>query len=196
MNEQTPGKSRVRWKTVDMVVTAVVSVAFGLIFLAYDLLYVALVPIFGQVGIMLFLGFYYITGILVPYIVRNPGTALLASFLAAFTELLAGSPFGIAALWAGLVQGAGAEVVFAITRWRNYRWYTLIIAAIVSGIFAFFYEYLLFSYGSLSLKVRFGLFLVRMPSAALLAGLFGKVIGDRLARTGVLKALKISHPDR
>jgi energy-coupling factor transport system substrate-specific component len=196
MNEQTPAASRRRWKTVDLVVTAVISVAFGLIFLAYGLLYVAMVPLLGQVGIMAFLGFYYITGILVPYIVRKPGCALLASFLAAFTELLAGSPFGISALWAGLVQGAGAEAVFMVTRWRNYRLYILVTAAIVSGIFAFFYEYLLFSYGALPINVRLGLFFARMPSAAFLAGLLGKTIGDGLARTGVLKSLEISRTER
>ena len=99
--------------------------------------------------------------------------------------------FGIAALWAGLIQGAGAEAVFAIGRWRNYRWYMLILAAIASGIFAFVYEYFLFSYGALSTGVQLGLFFVRMPSAALLGGLLGKVIGDALGRTGVLRSVAI-----
>jgi energy-coupling factor transport system substrate-specific component len=185
-------KSWARWTTVELIVTAAISVAFGLIFMAYSILYVALVPLFGQVGIMVFLGFYYIIGILVPYVVRRPGAAILSSFIAALTELAVGTPFGIAALWAGLVQGAGAEAVFAVSRWRNYRWHTLILAAIVSGIFAFGYEYVLLSYGSLERMVRIGLFLVRIPSAAVLAGLLGKVIGDALARTGVLRSLRIS----
>ena len=191
MKQEKEKKGWARWKTVDLIVTAVRSVAFGLIFLAYGLLYVALVPVLGQVGIMLFLGFYYIIGVLVPYIVRRPGVALLASLLAAFTELLAGSPFGIAAVWAGLVQGAGAEAVFAIGRWRNYRWYMLILAAVASGIFAFGYEYFLFSYGALSPGVQLGLFFVRMPSAALLGGLLAKGIADALARTGVLRSVAL-----
>lgn len=193
MKKEREKKDSMRWKTVDLIVSAVISVAFGLIFLAYGLLYVALVPVFGQVGIMLFLGFYYIIGVLAPYIVRRPGAALLASFLAAFTELLAGSPFGIAAVWAGLVQGAGAEVVFAAGRWRNYRWYMLVAAAVASGIFAFVYEYFLFSYGALSAGVQLGLFLVRIPSAALLGGLLAKGIGDALARTGVLRSVAIGR---
>ncbi len=193
MKKEREKKDSMRWKTVDLIVSAVISVAFGLIFLAYGLLYVALVPVFGQVGIMLFLGFYYIIGVLVPYIVRRPGAALLASFLAAFTELLAGSPFGIAAVWAGLVQGAGAEVVFAAGRWRNYCWYMLVAAAVASGIFAFVYEYFLFSYGALSAGVQLGLFLVRIPSAALLGGLLAKGIGDALARTGVLRSVAIGR---
>ncbi|MBA7684350.1 putative HMP/thiamine permease protein YkoE [subsurface metagenome] len=195
MKDDTKKKGWARWATVDLIVTAVVSVAFGLLFMAYSLFYVALVPVFGQIGIMLFLGFYYIIGILAPYIVRRPGAALLASFLAAFTELLAGSPFGIAALWAGLIQGAGAEAVFALSRWRNYRWYTLMLAAVVSGIFAYFYEYFLFSYGALTMGVRLGLFFVRIPSAVILAGLLARLLGDALARTGVLRTLRISKSE-
>jgi energy-coupling factor transport system substrate-specific component len=196
MTEQKQDRGWARWRTVELVITAVVAAALGLIFMAYSLLYVVLVPVFGQVGIMLLLGFYYITGVLVPYIVRRPAAALLASFLAAVTEMLAGSPFGIAAIWAGLIQGAGAEAVFALTRWRNYRWYVLVLAAVVSGMFAFIYEYFLFSYGALAVAVQLGLFLVRIPSAALLAGLLGKWIGDALTRAGVLKALRISRETR
>jgi energy-coupling factor transport system substrate-specific component len=184
------------WTTRDLIVTAVISVALGLIFMAYDILYLALVPLLGQVGIMLFLGFYYLTGILVPYIVRRPGAALISSFLAAFAELLAGSAFGIAAVWAGLVQGLGAEVVFASRRWQDYRLSILIVAAIGSGVFAYAYEYVLLSYGALAPAVQIGLFLVRIPSAAILAGWLGKALGDALAHTGVLRGLPISRSAR
>jgi energy-coupling factor transport system substrate-specific component len=182
-----------RWTTRDLIVTAVIAVALGIIFMAYGTFYVAMVGVLGQVGVMLLLGFYYLSGILVPYIVRKPGAALLASFLAAFTELLLGSPFGVQALWAGLIQGAGAEVVFAARRWKDYSLLVLVIAAIMSGIFAFFYEYVLFSYGGLTAAVQLGLFFVRMPSAAVLAGWLGKVLGDALLRTGVLRGLAIAR---
>jgi len=182
-----------RWTTREIIVMAVISVALGLIFMAYGVLYLALVPLLGQVGIMLLLGFYYLTGILVPYIVRRPGAALVASFLAAFTELLAGSPFGIAAVWAGLVQGAGAEVVFALRGWRDYRLPVLMGAAVLSGVFAYVYEYFLLSYAVLEPTVQLGLFLVRIPSAIVLAGWLGKILGDGLARTGVLRGLAIAR---
>lgn len=182
-----------RWTTRELIVTVVISVALGLIFMAYGILYLALAPLLGQVGIMLLLGFYYLTGILVPYIVRRPGTALLASFLAAVTELLVGSPFGIAAVWAGLIQGLGAEVVFALRGWRDYRLPILIAAAVLSGVFAYVYEYFLLSYGVLEPMVQLGLFLVRIPSAVILAGWLGKILGDALARTGVLRGLAIAR---
>jgi energy-coupling factor transport system substrate-specific component len=162
-------------------------VAIGAIFMAYSVLYLALVLLLGQVGIMLLLGFYYLAGTLVPYVVRRPGTALLASFLAALTEVLLGTPFGIAALWAGLVQGLGAEVVFAAGRWRNYSLVTLMTAGVMSGVFAYGYEYVVLSYGALTPAVQIGLFLVRIPSAAILAGGLGKLLGDALLRTGVVR---------
>jgi energy-coupling factor transport system substrate-specific component len=123
----------------------------------------------------------------VPYIVRRPGVAILASFLAAFAEVLLGTPFGIGALWAGLAQGLGAEAVFAARRYRDYSLSTLIAAGIVSGIFAYGYEYLVLSYGALTPAVQLGLLLVRIPSAAILGGWLGKVLGDALLRTGVVR---------
>jgi len=193
MNRETLDLSLSRWTTRELIVTVVISVALGLIFMAYGILYLALAPLLGQVGIMLLLGFYYLTGILVPYIVRRPGTALLASFLAAATELLVGSPFGIAAVWAGLVQGLGAEVVFALRGWRDYRLPILMAAAVLSGVFAYVYEYFLLSYAVLEPTVQLGLFLVRIPSAVVLAGWLGKALGDALARTGVLRGLAVAR---
>ncbi len=184
------------WTTRELMVTAAIAVAVGLLYMAYSSLYLALTPLLGQVGIMLALGFYYLIGVLVPYIVRRPGAALLASFLAAFTEMLAGSPFGIMAVWAGLIQGLGAEIVFAARRWQDYRLGVLMAAAVLSGMFAFVYEYFLFSYGALALPVQAGLFLVRIPSALVLAGWLGKVLGDALVRTGVLRGLAITQTER
>lgn len=184
------------WTTRDLIVTAVISVALGLIYMAYGVLYVALAAVLGQVGIMLLLGFYYLVGILVPYIIRRPGAALVASFLTVLTEFLAGSPFGIAAIWAGLAQGLGAEVVFASRRWRDYRLPVLMLAAVSSGVFAYVYEYFLLSYGALPVSIQLGLFLVRIPSAIVLAGWLAKVLGDALARTGVLRGLAITRRPR
>ena len=188
MNQtSTLDRSLSTWTTRDFMITAVLGVAIGAIFMAYGVLYLALAPLLGQVGVMLLLGFYYLTGVLVPYVVRRPGVAILASFLAAFAELLLVSPFGIGALWAGLAQGLGAEVVFAARRWRNYSLPTLIAAGIMSGVTAYAYEYFMFSYGALLPAVQLGLFLVRIPSAAILAGWLGKVLGDALLRTGVVR---------
>jgi energy-coupling factor transport system substrate-specific component len=86
-----------------------------------------------------------------------------------------------------LAQGLGAEAVFAARRYRDYSLSTLIAAGIVSGIFAYGYEYLVLSYGALTPAVQLGLLLVRIPSAAILGGWLGKVLGDALLRTGVVR---------
>jgi energy-coupling factor transport system substrate-specific component len=177
-----PAPSLFAWTTRDLMVTAALGVALGAAFMAYGVFYLALSPLLGQVGVMLLLGFYYLAGTLVPYVVRRPGAAILASFLAAFAELLLGSPFGVAALWAGLAQGLGAEAVFAARGWRSYSLVTMILAAVMSGIFAYGYEYALFGYGELLPAVQLGLLLVRIPSAAILAGWLGKLLGDVLLR--------------
>jgi energy-coupling factor transport system substrate-specific component len=66
-------------------------------------------------------------------------------------------------------------------------------AAVLSGVFGYVYEYFLLSYAVLEPIVQLGLFLVRIPSAIVLAGWLGKVLGDGLARTGVLRGLAITR---
>ena len=188
--EKESKKSLFVWRTRDIVIAAVISVAVGLIHFAYGSLYLALSGALGNIWVMLFLGFYYITGILVAYVIRKPGAAFFASVLAAFVQLLVGSPFGIAAVFAGMVQGAGAEAVFAAFRHRNYRFPVLALASVASGAFAFVFEFFYLSYGRLEWWVPVAYFFVRIPSAVILAGLLGKLLADALAKTGVIRLPK------
>jgi energy-coupling factor transport system permease protein len=175
-----------KWNTTDIIVTAAIAVVTGLMHFGYGFFYNAMAAVLGPVWVMLFLGFYYLPGTLIGYAVRKPGAALFGSLLSALVQILAGSPFGILALWAGALQGAGAEGVFALTRYRRFGPVVLSLAATASGILAYLYEYLLFSYNELEFAVQAGYFLVRIPSAVILAGLLGYLIGQGVTKSGVL----------
>jgi hypothetical protein len=49
------------------------------------------------------------------------------------------------------------------------------------------------SYGALLPAVQWGLFLLRIPSAAILGGWLGKALGDALLQTGVVRN-SVTHP--
>ena len=49
-----------------------------------------------------------------------------AEMVAAFAEVATGNPAGLILLLSGAVQGAGAELPFLLTRWRNYGWPVLL----------------------------------------------------------------------
>ena len=92
-----------------------------------------------------------------------------------------------------MVQGAGAEAVFAATRWRNYRLPVLMLAGVGSAVFSFIYTWIRFDYGALAPGLLAAMFVIRCLSGALLGGLAGHLVVKALYRTGVLSGLRIDH---
>src|SRR4051794_14724972 len=101
-----------RWRTVDIVVTAVLGVAFGVVFAAWNLLAaLAVPPVSGLLN-----GVYLMPGVVAGPLVRKPGAAVFASTLAAAMSLLFGSPYGGIIVVYGIVQGIGGGTRVLLTR--------------------------------------------------------------------------------
>ena len=175
------------------VVAAVVAAILGLIYMAYSVLWMAVSPLLGTVPVMILYGFYFSAGILVPYIIRKPGAAIAGETIAAIVEVLAGSPFGVAAILAGFVQGVGAEVGFAVGRWRSYSLAIMGLAGALSAILAYGHDFVLLGYSQFGTDIQIGIFVTMVVSGIVLGGWFSKAIGDALARTGVLASFAIGR---
>ena len=106
------------WRVVDIVVAAVIAVAFGVVFLAWNAIYAATEPLFLALppSQAIMYGVWLLPGVLVGLIVRRPGAAVFGGFVSAAVSVLLGSPYGIDALISGAIQGAGAELAFLIGR--------------------------------------------------------------------------------
>src|SRR5437867_13358656 len=93
-----------QWRTRDFIVAAALAVPLGLVWsFAYGFVWLTargILPLLGDV----FDGFYIVGGVLVGYVIRRPGAALLGEMLAAVIEIPF-TGFGAVALWLGLVQG-------------------------------------------------------------------------------------------
>ena len=106
-------KPNVKWRVVDIVVAAIVAVASGVIFWAWDFIYAVPTALFdsltpGLGGLFHFMWLF--AGPLVAIIIRKPGAAFFGETIAAVIETLLGNPFGVAhALLIGMAQGLGAE---------------------------------------------------------------------------------------
>ena len=61
-------------------------------------------------------------------LIRKPGVAIIAEVAAAHVEVLFGGGWGLTLLLYGLIQGLGAELVFAAFRYRSTSAWTLAIA--------------------------------------------------------------------
>lgn len=183
------------WQTRDLMLTAVVAAAFGPLFAFWTVIYNGTASALGPVNDVM-QGFWWMPVILVPYIIRKPGAALVAETLAALISLLAGSPYGfIGAVLAGLTQGMGAEVVFMLTGWRRYDWLTLSLAGIASAVTGFVYVWPIYYAG-------YATDLLLISLTALIVGVLffavvgGKLLGDALLATGVLNRFAIGRERR
>jgi energy-coupling factor transport system permease protein len=172
------------WRTRDVVVAAVLAVAFGVFFWAFGVAWSAL-GVLGPAQNVLY-GLWLLPAIVVPLIVRKPGAALYAETVAAALSALLGAQWGVDTLLSGVMQGAAAELVFALTRYRRYDAAVVVAASLASMAAAFVHDWWFYYQGtSLDVVLLIGLFmalsgLLFLPAAAI-------ALVRSLRRTGVLE---------
>lgn len=184
------------WTLRETLIVAVLGAVFGVLYLGWVQVWLVLQAIFGPVTMDVVMGFWFIVSIIAASIIRKPGVALVSEVMAAAVQVLLGSPAGLLLLLTGLVQGAGAEAVFAATRWRRYSVGVLMAAGMGAAVFSFAYTWIRFDYGSLAPGLLVAMFVLRLASGALLGGLLGRYIVTALQRTGVLAGLAIDRDAR
>ncbi len=185
----------VGWTTRDILFVAVVGAAFGPLFAQWTNVYKAAGSFLGPWNDLVG-GFWWIPAILIPYIVRKPGAALVGETLAAVISVIGGSPYGIiGTAVAGLVEGMGAEVIFMLFGWKRFNWLTLTLAGIASALTGFIYLWPIYYPG-------YDIALVLTTAAAYVIGVLifavvgGKLLGDALLATGVLDRFQIGRDRR
>ncbi|MEC5293535.1 ECF transporter S component [Aurantimonas sp. C2-6-R+9] len=184
------------WTLRETLIVAVLGAVFAVLYLGWVQLWLIAQAVFGAISMDVFMGFWFIASIVAAAIIRKPGVAFGAEVLAAAVQVLLGSPAGLLLIVTGMVQGAGAELVFALTRWRNYSLPVLMAAGIGAAVFSFVYTWIRFDYAALAPGLIVVMFVIRCLSGALLGGLLGYYVVEALYRTGVLHGLKIDDERR
>lgn len=184
------------WTLREILVVAVIGAVFAVLYLGWVQVWLIAQAIFGAITMDIVMGFWFIASMVAAAIIRKPGAAFFSEFLAAAIQILLGSPAGLILLVSGAVQGAGAEAVFAATRWRNYSLPILMLAGVGAAVFSFIYTWIRFDYGALAPGLLVAMFVLRCLSGALLGGLLAHYVVAALYRTGVLSGLAIDHDKR
>lgn len=127
-----------RWRTRDIVVAAVIGVAFGVAFWAFGAVWRA-IAFLGPVQNILY-GAWLMPALVAPLIIRKPGAALFAELVAAGLSALLGSSWGVDTLLSGFVQGAAAELVFAFTLYRLWSFPVLAVAGLAASAAAYVHD--------------------------------------------------------
>ncbi len=192
----TSEPSSFAWTQREILIVAVLGAVFGVLYLGWVQVWLIAQAFFGPVTMDVVMGFWFIVSIIAAAIIRKPGAALFSEMLAAGIQILLGSPAGLILLLTGFLQGAGAEAVFAATRWKRYTLPVLIAAGVGAAVFSFIYTWIRFNYGALAPGLLVLMFTLRCLSGALLAGVLGHLIVEALYKTGVLSGLPIDHARR
>lgn len=182
------GRTRAAWAMRDLVVLAVLSVVFGFVYWAlvqaWGGLQVAMGPL-GDLAQNALMGGWIVVAPLAVFIVRRPGAGIAAEIGAAFVEFaFLGSPAGPMLLIAGLVQGGGAELAFAATRYRRYGWPTFLVSGITGVAANFVWAGWMYDWWTQDLLLlRVGL---QLAGGIVLLAVPAKLLAEGLLRTGVL----------
>ena len=185
-------KPNLRWRVNEIVIAAVIAVACAVIFWIWDIAVspatqTALVaapefrPLIG--------GAWLLGGTLGGLRIRKPGAALFCEIVAAFISVLfTGGAWSGEILLAGLIQGIGAEVAFAIFRYRRWDAFVAVFSGALCGLFMGGNE--IFIYYPDMEPVKAIIYVAcSVISGAVIAGFLAWILVQNLAKTGVLSSL-------
>ena len=177
-----------QWRTRDIVVAAIIGVAFGVVFWVWGLAWGGFDALFAfwPPAKDLMYAVWLMPAVLAPLIVRKPGAALFAEMVAAGVSTLIGSQWGPDTLLSGFVQGAAAEMVFAFTLYRSWSFPVLAVAAIASAAGAWIHDWVLY-YADASMEVQLVRGLMMAISAVVIVAAGSVALVRALRQAGVLE---------
>ena len=177
-----------RWRTLDIVVVAVIAAAFGVFMAGFNVVYQAAGGAAGSPLNVLY-GIWLLPAVVAPAIVRKPGAALFAELVAASLSVLLVSQWGPDAILSGFLQGLGAELAFALFRYRRYDALAIALASVASAALAFVHDWLIW-YQGVAADVLAITAIAMLVSAAVLMPVVTAVVVRALRRAGALQGFR------
>lgn len=179
------------WTTKDLMVTSVLGVVFGLLLTPVFWLYIVAQSALGPLGISLVVGLFIIPALIVPYIVRLPGAAIVGCLIASVAQIPF-TPHGWMVILMFIPNALPIEVVFYLYKYKNYSLFTMVLASIVVGLVTYPIGMAQGGFLNLAVSAQLGILVVRLFSFTILAGILSKVLADAIAKTGVLNGFAIA----
>jgi energy-coupling factor transport system permease protein len=179
---------RFRWRVVDIVVASVIGVAAGVVFWLWGLAWPGLDAVLsftpGLSGLLA--GGWLFAGVLGGLVVRKPGAALFTEVVAATVSMALGTQWAFETFIWGLVEGAAAELGFALLLYANWRLLGALASGALAGLSTAILDTGFSSIAALSAEARTVYFVSAIVSGIVLAGAVSWLIVRALAATGTL----------
>jgi energy-coupling factor transport system permease protein len=177
-----------RWRVVDIVVASVIGVASGVIFWAWGLAWGPLSGILafspGLSGLLA--GGWLFAGVMGGLIIRKPGAAIFTEVIAAVVSMLIGNQWGFSTLIWGLIEGLGAEIVFALFLYSSWRLGVALLAGAGAGLACGLLDTTFTSYAAMDAAFKLIYIASAVVSGIVLAGVLSWLAVRGLAATGAL----------
>ena len=178
-----------RWRVVDIVVASVLGVAGGLVFSVWNAGSAPLRDAMVPPASAIIVGVWLFPAVLGALIVRRPGAAVYTELVAAVLSALVGNEWGFATVWYGLVEGLGAEVIFALLLYRRYGLPTALLAGAGAGVAVGMMDSLIYYPEALGVGGKLAYVGISVVSGVIVAGLGSWALTRQLARTGTLASM-------
>jgi energy-coupling factor transport system substrate-specific component len=173
---------------IDIVIASVLGVASGVVFWAWGLAWAPLSAALsfapGLAGLLA--GGWLFAAVLGGIVIRKPGAAVFTELVAAMVSALLGTQWGFETLIWGLVEGLGAEIVFAIFLYRVWNLGVAVLAGMGAGLAVGLLDTNFTTYAAMDALFRTVYVVSAVVSGALLAGVLSWVAMRGLARAGAL----------
>ncbi|MDR1375898.1 MAG: ECF transporter S component [Synergistaceae bacterium] len=197
--ESSAKDNRYVWKLRDVIMVALLSIVFAVVYLGAVYLSSFFSSLLAPVGLAplgneIVTGVWFMASTLAAYVLQKPGVATIAEALAALVEMFLGSVYGPMVFVSGIIQGIGAEAAFALTRYKRFDMTTMCLAASGSCVTSFAWEFFRYDFNLLAAWLLIVMFIIRLASSLLLSGVLCKLAGDTLAETGLLKSYALGKP--
>jgi energy-coupling factor transport system substrate-specific component len=175
-----------RWRTVDIVVAAVLGVAFGIIFWAWGLLWNGPAEAIPLPGRAIIYGVWLVPAVLGALVIRKPGAAFFTLTVAALVSVALGTSWGWTIVVQGPLEAAAGELAFALFSYRSYRLPVALLSAALAGLAAAVYDMLVWYVGYSWSSFGLPYIAITVASSAVVAGFGAVALTRALANTGVL----------
>jgi energy-coupling factor transport system substrate-specific component len=191
MTEEVSRQINRGWTTRDIMVTAIISIALGI-------LYLPLTYITGWLTVFPFIavfttGVYYWPIIMMAYLIRRPGVALFSALII-FVVQVPFTPWGILMLGFAFLYGIPIEIVLLVQRYKNFKLWYLMLTGAIAGLFSAGNRFVVIGLGNVSIVLQITYFAVAFVCGAIIGGGLAKLVGDAVIKTGVIPRIS-GKPD-
>jgi energy-coupling factor transport system substrate-specific component len=190
MDKKTRGGWDFHYTTRDIVIIAVIAAIAGVVNTGVGNIWYLANTSMGPLGGALLQGAFMWAYILVMWLVRKPGAALLVGVIESTVEVLLGNAAGIGTLGWGISQGLAIEGVMAISGYSKFGLLAALCAGAAASQFGTIWTSILYGWDPTTSKDVWLAAPINLVSGVVLSGLLGYLLAAALARTGLIRSAR------